>query len=107
MPSSDTYFQPGQSGNPGGRPRRHLITESMRKLIEAGELFHPLTGKPIKFAEGRQVAEVLAAVFIFQAIKGSFPHGKEILDRTEGKVKDAEPEDQLDAVAAVRKAQEI
>jgi hypothetical protein len=38
MPRSDTQFQPGTSGNPGGRPRAKPITDRLRvKIEEIGE----------------------------------------------------------------------
>jgi len=37
MPRTGGSFRPGQSGNPGGRPKTaKTITDSCRKLIEAG-----------------------------------------------------------------------
>jgi len=37
QPSNRGAFKPGQSGNPGGRPKTaKTITDSCRKLIEAG-----------------------------------------------------------------------
>jgi hypothetical protein len=38
MPSEATQFRPGQSGNPGGRPRTKPFAEALRaELAKAGE----------------------------------------------------------------------
>ena len=36
MPSSETYFEPGKSGNPAGRPKgaRNKITKQTEELLE-------------------------------------------------------------------------
>src|SRR5262249_25291819 len=33
-PSPATRFRPGQSGNPGGRPRKHRLTDRIRAMLE-------------------------------------------------------------------------
>lgn len=75
-------FKPGQSGNPGGRPKGLSITARLRALLEKGEI----NGEPIK--GGQQVADLVAESIVKQAISGNAPLIKELLDRTEGKVPD-------------------
>ncbi len=72
-------FQPGQSGNPKGRPPERPLTALLRDTLDAndGELIRSI---------------VLVAVE--RALAGDFRYFKEIMDRTEGKVKD-----QLDVTA--------
>jgi len=74
--SSDnlTPWQPGESGNPAGRPpNKASITYQIKKLLEAGE--------GIKARE-------LAETAVNAAKAGSFPHFKEVIDRTDGKLGD-------------------
>ncbi len=64
-------FKPGQSGNPGGRPKGPTITTEIRKLIADPKL-----------------REAIAKRVVHDILKGKFPQLKETLDRTEGKVPD-------------------
>ena len=60
-------FKPGQSGNPGGRPKSRRISAALRELLAAGD------------------ADKIASVLIRLAKKGSVTAAREIADRTEGK----------------------
>jgi hypothetical protein len=73
-------WQPGQTGNPLGRPKSIPIEARWRELLEATEL----DGEPIK--GGRQVADLLARKTLHDALKGDAKARKEILDRVYGKV---------------------
>lgn len=67
-------WQHGQSGNPKGRiPNKASITYQIKQLLAAGE-----------GVKARELAETA----IREAGKGSYPHFKEILDRTDGKLGD-------------------
>jgi hypothetical protein len=68
-PENLTPWKPGQSGNPGGRPKRK-----------------PLTDKLLEVLEDPKQLEVLVRVWLKQAQKGSIMHLREILDRVEGRV---------------------
>jgi hypothetical protein len=68
-PENLTPWKPGQSGNPGGRPKRK-----------------PLTDKLLEVLEDPKELEVLVRVWLKQAQKGSVMHLREILDRVEGRV---------------------
>jgi Family of unknown function (DUF5681) len=72
-------FQPGQSGNPSGRPKKH-ITEAYLKLL--GRKF---PGDPKR----RTYAELIAEAQAKEAIKGKTQAAIEITDRTEGKTTQA------------------
>ncbi len=74
VPPPEHRFKPGQSGNPGGRPKAKLITTAYR---EALELLDP--------KEKKTLAQVLANITVEQARKGNLAALKEITDRTEGK----------------------
>jgi hypothetical protein len=70
-------FQPGQSGNPGGRPRK-WITEHYEELA--------LQTPPGK---KRTYAELLAEAQFRKALKGNTMAAKEVTDRLEGKAREA------------------
>ena len=73
-------YQPGESGNPGGRQKGESITAQLRKLLNETD------------REGKSNAEKIAELLIREAQKPNSRHLaaliKEILDRTEGKVLD-------------------
>lgn len=79
-PPVHSRFQPGQSGNPGGRAKGRTLTSILREVLDS----NTLGGKPIP--QGRTVADMLGDVIIKEALKGKFTFAKEVLDRTEGKV---------------------
>jgi hypothetical protein len=84
-------FKPGQSGNPGGRPKRQPITdylidqldqpipEAMKEKLPA--IFVEVYGTEATFGQ------ILAFKLVTQGLKGDMQAAKEILDRVEGKVK--------------------
>jgi hypothetical protein len=72
-------FRKGQSGNPGGRPRHDTLTASLlAKLKEWAP-----------GADDKTVADCLATVLIREALLGNIQAIKEIVDRTEGRAKQA------------------
>lgn len=72
-------FQPGQSGNPTGRPKGAVfLSEAYR-----AQLARPMPGD----VQGRTYAEVIAEMVCSVAATGNFVAAKEIADRTEGKAK--------------------
>jgi hypothetical protein len=73
-------FQPGQSGNPGGRPKRKPITEAYLKLMDEVIPNHP---------QRRTFAEAIALGQAKAAMRGSAPAAREIADRLEGKAPQA------------------
>jgi hypothetical protein len=66
-------FRPGQSGNPGGRPKGRTLTGILRELMEREH-------------NGRPVIEILAERVLREALTGKFPFAKEVWDRVEGRV---------------------
>lgn len=68
-------FQPGVSGNPGGRPKGavSLVQIMLKKLAEEG-------------IDGRTRAEIVAEKAIEKAEAGDFQMFNAILERTDGKV---------------------
>ncbi len=74
VPPPEHRFKPGQSGNPGGRPKTKLITQAYRELLEQ-----------LDPKERKTLAQRLARKAVQQALKGNLAALKEITDRTEGK----------------------
>lgn len=72
-------FQPGQSGNPAGRPKAITLSEAYRQQLA------------VQKAEGDEstYAEVIAKMVCEEAAKGNVMAAREIADRTEGKPKQA------------------
>jgi hypothetical protein len=62
-------WKPGQSGNPGGRPKSKPITDKLLEVLE-----------------DPKELEALVRVWLKSARKGSIMHLREILDRVEGRV---------------------
>jgi hypothetical protein len=70
-------FQPGQSGNPGGRPKKLPITDVLREQLTRTI--------PVKTPKGMTADERIARALIKKAVDGDLRAIAEIADRTEGK----------------------
>jgi hypothetical protein len=76
-------WKPGQSGNPGGRPRKRPITERYAEFAE-----HPVdekTRKALKLDEGATLADAAIGRLFQGAIEGDRDALKEIREGIEGK----------------------
>lgn len=71
-----TPFQPGESGNPGGRPKGESFTSLLRELLDT------------KHKRAPNWRAAVAAKAIDLAAKGDLDAIKWIADRTDGKVAD-------------------
>ncbi len=75
-------YVPGQSGNPGGMVKGNSITARLRKILDSEYK-----------GSGRTVAEEIVNTIVKEVLNSTGKYGfntalfKEILDRTEGKVK--------------------
>ena len=68
----ERIWKPGESGNPGGRPKKKPLTDAYAALL----------AKPIpNDKEGRTFAEAIAQAMIKEAIKGKVNAASEIADR--------------------------
>ncbi len=75
-----TVFQwkPGQSGNPGGRPKTAPLSNACRELLAS-----PLAGDP----QGRTYAEAIAETLAQKALAGDIRAAQELADRAEGRAR--------------------
>ena len=73
FPNRETMFQPGQSGNPKGRPKAVLATALRARLDLMGD-------------DGQSVAERLAQGLIDLALSGDIHAIREVFNRVDGKV---------------------
>jgi hypothetical protein len=71
-------WKPGQSGNPGGRPKKKPVTDALRVALDT-----IVPGDK----EGRTYAEVIAFALVHEALAGKnkVSAASEIADRVEGK----------------------
>lgn len=77
-PENLTPWKPGQSGNPGGRPKGAPLASACRELLSA-----PLPND----SQGRTYAEVIANMLADKAIAGDIRAAQEIADRAEGRTR--------------------
>ncbi len=70
-------WQPGQSGNPKGRPKGVTLSDALRKMLA-----EQAPGKT-----EQTYAEVIARALCKQAVKGNVLAAKEVADRVEGRPK--------------------
>jgi hypothetical protein len=66
-------WQPGESGNPAGKPPGTTLTKKLRDIVEKNE---------------GEVADALVRAAVKAALKGDFRFWQEIINRVEGKVAD-------------------
>ena len=83
FPNPDTQFRPGQSGNPGGRPKGRSITARLVELLDRSEL----NGQPIK--GGKQVGDLVAETIVKHALGGDIHFTRLLVDRIDGKLPEA------------------
>lgn len=69
-------FQPGQSGNPAGRPKYTTVSEAIREQLKTLDKNGAYT-----------LAEQIADALIQQCLKGNVKAIKELIDRMEGKAR--------------------
>jgi hypothetical protein len=73
-------WQPGQSGNPGGRPKKTPLADACRDVL----------GQPVPDdAEGRTYAQKIAVTLAEKAAEGDIRAAQELGDRAEGRARQA------------------
>jgi hypothetical protein len=71
-PPREHQFRKGQSGNPGGRPKNESVTATIRRMLQGEH-------------HGRPIQDILVERMIREALSGTYPFLRELLDRAEGK----------------------
>ena len=77
-------WQPGQSGNPGGRPKRKPLTDAYAALLD--KPIPPDMARQLKLDESTTYAQVIAMSLVREAVKGKVNAAAEVADRVEGKI---------------------
>ena len=82
-PQNLKHFEPGQSGNPAGRPPGipNAKTRYKRLLELTSKKANPVTGEMEEFTQ----LELMDMAIFNKALKGDMAAYKEIMDRLEGK----------------------
>jgi hypothetical protein len=75
-----TRFKPGESGNPGGRPKTAPLSQACRELLGQS-----IPGDPGQ----RTYAEAIAQTLVEKALKGDIRAAQELGDRVEGRARQA------------------
>ena len=89
MPSKGTPanlmppWKPGQSGNPGGRPKRRPISD--RYEVLADTVLPDDLRRKLSLKEGATYGDALALRIFHAAIKGAPPAAREVREAIEGK----------------------
>jgi hypothetical protein len=98
-------FKPGQSGNPGGRPKKQPVTKAYEALAEK-KLPEKIRALLVRSGfDGETWAEAWAFGAGVKAAKGDTSALKEITDRLEGKAQQSlKISGGLDLAAAIREA---
>ena len=84
---AEKMWKPGQSGNPGGRPKRKPLTDAYAALLD--KPIPPDMARQLKLDESTTYAEVIAMSLLREAVKGKVNAAAELADRTEGRVAQA------------------
>jgi len=66
-------FQPGQSGNPNGRPKSKPFKDALQRALKAA-------------GDDKDALEMVATALVSKACMGDVPAIKELADRMDGKV---------------------
>jgi len=87
-------FKPGQSGNPGGRPRLKAVTDPLKETLGSPipERMMAALKQPVRellielFGENPTFGEMIAVKLIQSSSKGDMFATNTLLDRAEGRV---------------------
>jgi hypothetical protein len=81
---AEKMWKPGQSGNPGGRPKRKPLTDAYSALL--GQTIPLDVARQLRISEASTYAEVVAMALLKEAVKGKVNAAAELADRVEGRV---------------------
>ena len=79
----ERIWKPGESGNPGGRPRRKPLSDAYAALLN--EPVPEAEAAKLKLKPGATYADIIAMSLMREAIKGKVPAASEMADRIEGR----------------------
>jgi len=90
-------FQPGESGNPSGRPKdKDSFAGILRELLDQREIEFTLTNKEgeekkfyAKAPKGKTIKQILMAMQVSKALAGNDKAMDRVMERIEGKVAQA------------------
>lgn len=91
-------WEPGQSGNPSGRPHKRPITDRYREILET--LLPDEIRKALSLPTGATHGDAIALAQARQAIKGRTEAAREIREAIEGRT--AQRDDQDEATKGIR-----
>jgi hypothetical protein len=77
------YWQPGQTGSPGGRPKKKPITDRYHRIVET-ELPDDIR-RDLGLPRGATFGDAIALAQARQAIKGETAAAKEMREAIEGR----------------------
>ena len=101
-----TAFKPGQSGNPGGRPRTRELTDALAKIVKPAELAKELKRLALKAKE--ETTRLAAIKYTWDRIEGTPLHRSEVtIDDVRETARRMAREQGEDEEAAVREAEAI
>ncbi len=99
-------FQPGQSGNPDGRPKTKFISDALKKAVNPEELVEGLIKLALKAKE--PAIRLAATKYIMDRIEGTPLHRSEVtIDDVRETARRMAREQGEDEEAAVREAEAI
>ncbi len=90
-PPKQFCFKPGQTGNPGGRPKSFLTRARVKKLIDEYLALSKIELEALKAKETTSVLELMIASTILACIKaGDYSRLEALLSRAVGRVQEIE-----------------
>lgn len=87
-------FQPGQSGNPNGRPKSKPFKDALQRALKAA-------------GDDKDALELIAQALAAKAMSGDVPAIKELADRLDGKVTQPIGGDDESPITVVNKIERV
>lgn len=67
---AEHQWKPGQSGNPGGRPKTRVVRDALREALKSGDNLHDVAKNMVEIAKGDSRGAVSAFKEIRDMIDG-------------------------------------